>query len=226
LARFEEVDMLGLRSSIDRRDLPLAESPLETPDRCRALGAGEIEAITAAHFPTVSLKPADLLFVFGSREGVLARVDAAARLWRDGFFRWAIVSGGITPGSHMSECAVIKAAMVAAGIPSGVILEEHAATNTGENVMLSLPIIDAAIGLANIRRVICLGNAWTSRRYPMTLHRHWPEVEKMLVTFNPFETPVEFWHTDPRFRALVVGEYDKIARYLRSGFIAPWPDPG
>jgi len=46
-------------------------------------------------------------------------------------------------------------------------------TNTGENVIFSLPILEAAIGLKNIRSVICLGNTWTARRYPMTLQRHW-----------------------------------------------------
>ena len=72
--------------------------------------------------------------------------------------------------------------------------------NTGENVIFSLPVIDAALGLENIRSVICLGNTWTARRYPMTLHRHWPEVEKMLVTVDSFTTPRALWHTDPEFR--------------------------
>jgi len=46
------------------------------------------------------------------------------------------------------------------GIPHERILEEHRATNTGENVIFSLPVIEAALGLANIRSVICLGNTW------------------------------------------------------------------
>ena len=71
--------------------------------------------------------------------------------------------------------------------------------NTGENVIFSLPVIDAAIGLASIRSVICLGNTWTARRYPMTLHRHWPEVEKMLVMVDCFKTPRALWHTDAEF---------------------------
>ena len=96
--------------------------------------------------------------------------------------------------------------MVAGGVPSDLILEEHRATNTGENVMFSLPIIDAALGLQNIRSVICLGNTWTGRRYAMTLHRHWPEVEKMLLTVDSFATPREHWHTDPEFRRRVLTE--------------------
>jgi uncharacterized SAM-binding protein YcdF (DUF218 family) len=169
------------------------------------------------------LKPADLLFVFGTREDVGRRVDEAFRLWREGLFRWSIVSGGVTPGSELTECEIIKSAMVAGGIPPERILEEHRATNTGENVIFSLPVLDAALGLKNIRSVICLGNTWTGRRYPMTLHRHWPEVEKMLITVDSFETPRSLWHTDPDFRARVLAEWDKIQPYRAKGFISEWP---
>lgn len=114
----------------------------------------EIAEINASHLITTPIKPADLLFVFGTREDVAQRVDEAHRLWRDGFFRWSIVSGGLTPGSPLSECEIIKSAMVARGIPPERILEEHRSTNTGENVIFALPVIDAAIGLGNIRSVI------------------------------------------------------------------------
>jgi uncharacterized SAM-binding protein YcdF (DUF218 family) len=183
----------------------------------------EIAEINARHLIDTPLKPADLLFVFGTREDVGRRADEAVRLWRKGLFRWSIVSGGVTPGSDRSECEIIKAAMVAGGIPQGRILEEHRATNTGENVMLSLPVIETALGLANICSVICLGNTWTARRYPMTLHRYWPEVEKMLVTVDSFETPRSLWHTDPVFRGRVLAEWDKIEPYKAKGFIAEWP---
>ena len=183
----------------------------------------EIAEINARHLIETPLKPADLLFVFGTREDVAERVAEACRLWREGLFRGAIVSGGVTPGSPLSECAVIKPAMLAGGIPAEIILEEHHAKNTGENVIFSLPIIDAAIGLENIRSVICLGNTWTARRYPMTLQRHWLEVEKMLVTVDSFATPRQLWHTDPEFRRRILHEWDKIEPYKARGFIAQWP---
>ena len=185
----------------------------------------EIAAINARHLIDTPIRPADLLFVFGTREDVERRVDEACRLWREGCFRWAIVSGGVTPGSPLSECAVIKSAMVARGIPAEKILEEHRAMNTGENVIFSLPVIDAALGLKNIRSVICLGNSWTARRYPMTLQRHWPEVEKMLITVDSFATPRALWHTDLEFRIRVLREWDKIEPYKAKGFIAEWPMP-
>jgi uncharacterized SAM-binding protein YcdF (DUF218 family) len=190
----------------------------------RSPTAAEIAEINRRHLIDTPLKPADLLFVFGTRNDVARRVEEACRLWREGFFRWAIVSGGMTPGSHLSECEIIKAEMVARGIPADVILEEHRAINTGENVIFSLPIIDAALGLSNIGSVICLGNTWTARRYPMTLHRHWPEVTKMLVTVDSFATPRALWHTDPEFRRRVLHESEKIEPYKARGFIAEWPD--
>lgn len=186
--------------------------------------ADEIAEINRTHLIDTPLQPADLLFLFGTREDVALRAATAARLWREGYFRWSIVSGGVTPGSEQSECTIIKAGMVDAGIPAARILEEHRAKNTGENVSFSLPIIDAALGLHTIRSVICLGNTWTGRRYPMTLHRHWPEVTKLLLTVDSFATPRALWHTDAEFRRRVLHEWDKIEPYRAKGFIADWPE--
>ena len=96
----------------------------------------EIADINARHLISTPIKLADLLFVFGTREDVARRVDEAFRLWREGFFQWSIVSGGVMPGSPLSECEIIKSAMVARGIPPELILEEHRSTNTGENVIV------------------------------------------------------------------------------------------
>ena len=189
----------------------------------RLPSAAEIAVINERHLIRTPLRPADLLFVFGTRVEEALRAETACRLWRDGYFAHAIVSGGVTPGADESECAVIKRAMVAGGIPAERILEEHDATNTGENVILSLPVIDRALGLANINSVICLGNTWTGRRYPMTLQRHWPEVAKQLLTVDSFATPRELWHLDAEFRRRVLAEWDKIEPYKAMGFIAEWP---
>ena len=190
----------------------------------RVPDVAEIAAINARHLVATPLKPADLLFVFGTRHDELLRAETACRLWREGLFRRAIVSGGVTAGSHLSECEIIKPLMVEGGVPADLILEEHRAANTGENVIFSLPIIDTALGLHNVCSVICLGNTWTARRYPMTLHRHWPQVEKMLRTVDSFATPRALWHTDHEFCRRMLHEWDKIEPYKARGFIAEWPE--
>jgi hypothetical protein len=58
----------------------------------------------------------------------------------------------------------------------------------------------------------------------MTLNRHWPEDEKMLLTVDSFATPRGLWHTDPEFRRRVLHEWDKIEPYKAKGFIAEWPE--
>ncbi len=183
----------------------------------------EIARINAEHLVATPLEPANLLFVFGQRRGDLHIVEKAVELWQRGLFRHAIVSGGATQGNPRTECSIIKDGMVQGGVPADLILEEHRATNTGENVLFGLPVIDAALGCASIRNVICLGKICTARRYPMTLQRHWPEVAKMLVTVNPYAVPVEQWHTDPIFRERVLAEDAKIAPYKARGFISDWP---
>ena len=189
----------------------------------RLPSAAEIAAINERHLIRTPLAPADLLFVFGTRIEEALRAATACRLWHHGYFTHAIVSGGVTPGADLSECAVIKRAMVEGGVPADRILEEHRASNTGENVIFALPVIAQALGLANINSVICLGNTWTGRRYPMTLQRHWPEVAKLLLTVDSFATPREHWHLDAEFRRRVLGEWDKIEPYTAKGFIAEWP---
>jgi uncharacterized SAM-binding protein YcdF (DUF218 family) len=182
-----------------------------------------IERINREHLITTPLEPADLLFVFGTRHGVPQFVEATADLWRRGYFRWVLVSGGPTLGVAADEAAVLCRLMVQAVIPREIILTEHRAMNTGENVIFSLPVIEARIGLANVASVIALGKVCTSRRYLMTLQRHWPGVRKMLIAINWFDHPLEAWPEHPALRDRVLAEWAKIEPYRAAGFIADLP---
>lgn len=187
------------------------------------LSASTIARINREHLIQTDLCPADLLFVFGTREGVREFVEEAARLWESRFFKRAIVTGGNTPGGPESEAVTLKGQMIEAGIPSDVILTEECATNTGENVIFSLPILEREVGLANIHSLIAIGKLCTSRRYLMTLQRHWPKVKKMLVAINWFGVPREEWHLHARSRDRILSEYQKIEPYRAQGFLAEWP---
>tara|TARA_E500000305_G_scaffold53421_1_gene42648 strand:- start:7 stop:612 length:606 start_codon:yes stop_codon:yes gene_type:complete len=195
---------------------------MQDHDREELLSASLIEKINKEHLIETPIKPADLLFIFGTRHGVAEFIEEAARLWRRGFYRKAIVSGGITPGGTKPEGTVMKHLMIEAGIPDEIILTETQASNTGENVSLSLPILEREIGLANIQSVIAMGKLCTSRRYLMTLERHWPEVEKMLAPINWFGVPRADWHLHPLAKQRVLSEIAKIEPYLAKGFIAEW----
>ena len=182
-----------------------------------------VSRINNEHLINTTLKPADLLFVFGTREGVDEFVDVIDDLWRRNMFTWSVVSGGPTGGVAESEADIISRRMIGRGIPPRRIMTEHAAMNTGENVTHSLPIIDSRLGLGNIRSLIAVGKLCTSRRYLMTLERHWPEVEKMLAPVNWFGVPRSDWALHAHSRARVLAEWRKIEPYKALRFIADWP---
>jgi uncharacterized SAM-binding protein YcdF (DUF218 family) len=182
-----------------------------------------VREINARHLVRTGLKPADLLFVFGTREGVDEFVEAIARLWREGFCRHILISGGPTWNNADAEAFVLQRGIVSAGVPDNAILLEPRATNTGENVIFSLPIINRRIGLKNIDSVIALGKVCTSVRYLMTLQRHWPAVEKMLFAVNYFGHPIEQWPQHAVTRERILREWRKLEPYKAAGFIADWP---
>jgi len=200
----------------------MAEATSATSDSA-PLSPELVDRINRQLLVQTPLVPAHLLFVFGTREGVDEFVEAIARLWHDGFCRHILISGGPTWNNDDAEAFVLRRAAVGAGVPESVILVEPRATNTGENVRFSLPILDAAIGLANIRSLIALGKVCTSARYLMTLQRHWPDVAKMLVAINYFGHALDEWPRHPVTRARILREWHKLEPYKAAGFIADWP---
>lgn len=185
-----------------------------------------VEAINAYLLVRTELAPADLGFVFGTRHGVREFCNETARLWHEGYFPHVHVTGGLTPGDARTEAMVIRDELIARDVPrSRISVEEHA-TNTGENVELSLPIIEKELGLSRVSSLIAIGKFRTSRRYLMTLQRHWPEVRKMLVPVHYHDVPCDRWMDHPELRAEVLAEWQRVEPYFSKGFIAEVDLPG
>jgi hypothetical protein len=193
-------------------------------DRLEPLDPRVIEAVHRELLVSTDVRPADLLFVFGTRHGVCRFLAVIEDLWRNGMFRWALLTGGPTPGEPKTEAALLADGMATMGVPLDRILLEERATNTGENVIFSLPIIERRLGLANVRSIIAVGKYFSSARYLMTLQRHWPAVEKMLAPVHYHDHDPADWHVHAESRAKVLTEWRKIAAYQAAGFISPWPD--
>jgi uncharacterized SAM-binding protein YcdF (DUF218 family) len=172
------------------------------------------------------IEPADLCFVFGTRHGVCEFADETARLWRGGYFPRVLISGGMTPGDTRSEAAVMRDLLIERGVALDAILVEERATNTGENVEFSLPVIDQVLGLSNVGSLIAIGKFRTSRRYLMTLERHWPEVQKMLIPIHYHDVPAERWMEHPELREEVLAEWRRIVPYFEKGFMREVDLPG
>ncbi|WP_424933912.1 YdcF family protein [Amaricoccus macauensis] len=185
------------------------------------LSDSDIRAITDYLLVRTRLEPADLCFVFGSRRGEAVFPAEIARMWREKLFSRILISGGLTPGGHAPEAAIIKDLVVSQGVPEDSILLETRATNSGQNVQFALPIIDKVMGLGNIRSIIAVGQLQTSRRYLMTLERYWPgPVRKMLAPVATYPVTRDAWQCDLEFRAVMLAEWARIGPYLAEGLIA------
>lgn len=158
------------------------------------------------------LARADVCLVFGGeRADELA--NHAADLYHQGYFSLVVVSGGVQTSKGILEAEQMKAVLLSRGVPEEIILVEDKATHTGENVLFSMALLDKTKGLENISSVMGVGQIHGSRRFLMTLERHWPQVHKMFTAPNYFPVTRENWHKDDVFREAVLREFEKIAPY-------------
>jgi uncharacterized SAM-binding protein YcdF (DUF218 family) len=179
----------------------------------------DLQSIAEYIMPSFPACASDLGFLFGTRHGVPEFCAVAHRLWQNGMFSRLLVSGGRTGSLPLAEADVIAERLVALGIPESVLILETAATNTGENVRLGRAKVAEVLDLAAIRSVVVIGKICSTRRYLMTLQRHWPGLRLSICPVNYFGIPAERWHEHEEFRSRVLGEFAKIPRYLAQGFL-------
>ena len=184
-----------------------------------SLGPGDLARIAEYVMPSLPACPSDLGFLFGTRHGVAEFCEAAFGLWRDGMFGHLLISGGPTGTSPLAEADVLAERLVSLGMPESCLILETAATNTGENVRLGRARVAEVTNLAAIRSVLVIGKICSTRRYLMTLQKHWPGLSMSVYPVNYFGVPAERWHEHEEFRARVLGEHSKIPHYLAEGFL-------
>ncbi len=179
----------------------------------------DLQMIAEYVMPSFPACASDLGFLFGTRHGVPEFCEVAYELWRDGMFSRLLVSGGKTRSSPLAEAEVIAERLVGLGIPKTVLILETVATNTGENVQFGRAKVAEVMDLAAIRSIVVIGKICSTRRYLMTLQRHWPGLSLSVHPVNYFGIPAERWHEHEEFRTRVLDEFAKIPRYLAEGFL-------
>ena len=184
-----------------------------------AMTNNDLQCIAKYIMPPFPACASDLGFLFGTRHGIPEFCDVAHQLWQNRMFRHLLISGGVTGSSLLAEADMIAERLVGLGIPETVLILETAAMNTGENVRFGRARVAEVLDLAAIRSVIVIGKICSTRRYLMTLQRHWPGLSMSVCPVNYFGVPAERWHEHEEFRARVLREFDKIPRYLAEGFL-------
>lgn len=186
----------------------------------KGMSHDELKRIADYIMPSFPARVSDLGFLFGTRHGVPEFCEAAHGLWRSGMFSRLLVSGGRTGALPLAEADVIAERLMELGVPESALILETAATNTGENVRFGMARVAEMMDISAIRSVVVIGKMCSTRRYLMTLQKHWPGLSLSVAPVNYFNIPAERWHEHEEFRARVLSEFDKIPRYIAEGFLA------
>jgi uncharacterized SAM-binding protein YcdF (DUF218 family) len=179
----------------------------------------DFQSIAEYIMPSFPACASDVGFLFGTRHGVPEFCQAAYGLWKNGMFSRLLVSGGRTGSGLLAEAEVIAESLVRLGLPQSVLILETAAMNTGENVRFGRAKVAEMMDLDTVRSIVVIGKMCSTRRYLMTLQKHWPGLSLSVHPVNYFNVPDERWYENEEFRSRVLNEFAKIPRYLAEGFL-------
>ena len=95
------------------------------------------------------------------------RLDAALELYRNGHCKMLLVSGGI--GSEgFDEAAVMKAYLVAHGVPAAAVVTDNHGINTFETARFAAALMHAK----GYRSVILVSQFFHLARFSIAMHKH------------------------------------------------------
>ncbi len=110
----------------------------------------------------------DCIFVFGGSN--IERVDRAVELYRAGKAPLILFTGGTKWGQRpVAEALEMREKALACGVPDQAILVEPESNHTKENVLASLLVLDRAIGLHRLRRLLVVSAPHHMRRCLLAL---------------------------------------------------------
>jgi uncharacterized SAM-binding protein YcdF (DUF218 family) len=166
-----------------------------------------------------ALRPAECIIVLGSHDTRVA--ERGADLFLEGWAPLIVFSGNLgalTSGMWQRPEAEIFADVAAArGVPRERMLLEAAATNTGQNVVLSRALL-AARGLTP-GRAIAVQKPYMERRTLATFRQRWPELDVVVtspqVAFDDY--PSQDIGRDDVIH-IMVGDLQRLIVYGRKGW--------
>lgn len=176
------------------------------------------------------LEPADVIFVLGSHDLIVA--EWGARLFLDKYAPLMVISGGygVITKNLWRETEAKKFAAIAqrCGVPADKILLEERASNTGENVLFTKTLLQE-LGL-DPQKLILVQKPYMERRTFATFKKIWPEKEVIVSTPDySFEEYLERYSNHAlgadAMVGIMVGDLQRIKEYPAMGFQIPQEIP-
>lgn len=172
------------------------------------------------------LKPADIIFVLGSRDDRVAKY--AAELYHKKYAPKIIVSGGLshkndllaTKWKEKSEAEHFSSIMIKENVPKEDIILERNATNTGENIKNSYLLLKNA-GLMP-KSIILVQKPYMERRTFATFNKQWPSADRLVTMVTSprlgFEEYLDDSQTPDEVISIMLGDLQRIIEYPALGY--------
>jgi uncharacterized SAM-binding protein YcdF (DUF218 family) len=165
----------------------------------------------------------DIAFVFGTWNAWKGSVGKATELYKNKWVPKMIFSGGVNKKTGVIEGEAMAEEAIKLGVAREDVLIENKSTNTLENVLFSLEVIDKEIGLENIKVITAVVKNYHARRALMTLRKHIPdhiELKAAAYASDYYPFTKENWSKSDLGREKVLEEVEKIKIYLAKGDLA------
>ena len=189
------------------------------------LSPEEIEHITQTVFVASESQLTDLLFIFGTSTIDNEILESVARDCLQGRFSKVLVtglSGRLYDETGKPVARIMRDELIARGVPSDIILVQDRSTNTLEDVVFSLDILEQHSISPESIAFLC--KAHHSGRCLRTLRKFFPSQTLSPVTYLAEYDGVKVskadWYRHAVSRGRVYGEYLRIIKYSRRGDIA------
>lgn len=160
----------------------------------------------------------DCIFVFGGKN--LDRVRKAVDLYKQGRAPYILFTGGDRFGEwEQSEAVMMRDEAIKMGIPAESIIIETMSNHTKENIIASLIVLDRALGLQRIHRLLLVSAPGHMRRCQLLLRTFMPPwYEYVWCPDNRPQGRRDNWWTDSIEEKRVHDELKKVMGGVKGRF--------
>lgn len=146
--------------------------------------------------------------------------EYAAKLYRDGYAKWLVPSGGISvkrdkwpgvrtgkekyDGDYHSDCEFFTDVLIKNGVPDEIIIKENKSGHTRDNAFLSRKVVDEN-GL-KLKTAIIVCKAFHARRCLMLYQLAFPDVTFYVCPVNCYNITRDNWFETEQGIDRVLGE--------------------
>jgi len=160
------------------------------------LNSEHIKKILYPGDPDESEMYGDCIMVFGN--GNLDRASKAIQLFKEGRAPIILFSGGDKWGEREEiESIRMKQFAIEHGVPEEAIVVETLSNHTKENVIASILVLDRALQIHKVKRIIAVSDSGHLRRCLLTLKTYMPSWIDFVMVGTDMALPPNWWNIPP-----------------------------